>query len=51
MRFAVLLHEQRHMARNYHSAGIDFLRTQGQVDVVTMPVSYTHLTLPTMCVV
>lgn len=36
MRFAVLLHEDHHIARNYHGEGIDQLRTHGQVDLVTM---------------
>jgi phosphoglycerate dehydrogenase-like enzyme len=36
MRFAVLLHEERHMARNYHGEGCDLLREHGQVDLVTM---------------
>ena len=36
MRFAVLLHEDNHMARNYHGEGIDQLREHGQVDLVTM---------------
>lgn len=36
MRFAVLLHEDRHMARNYHGEGLDLLRTHGQVDLITM---------------
>ena len=36
MRFAVLLHEDRHMARNYHGEGLDLLRDHGHVDLVTM---------------
>ena len=36
MRFAVLLHEDHHMARNYHGEGIDHLRDHGQIDLVTM---------------
>lgn len=36
MRFAVLLHEDNHIARNYHSEGLDQLRKHGQVDIVTM---------------
>ncbi|MEM7538196.1 MAG: NAD(P)-dependent oxidoreductase [Chloroflexota bacterium] len=36
MRFAVLLHEERHMARNYHGEGMDLLYAAGHVDLVTM---------------
>jgi phosphoglycerate dehydrogenase-like enzyme len=36
MRFAVLLHEDNHIARNYHGEGYDLLREHGQVDLVTM---------------
>ncbi len=36
MRFAVLLHEDRHMARNYHGEGLELLNRYGQVDLVTM---------------
>ena len=36
MHFAVLLHEDRHMARNYHGEGLELLREHGQVDLVTM---------------
>ena len=36
MRFAVLLHEDRHMARNYHGEGLELLRQAGHVDLVTM---------------
>ena len=36
MRFALLLHEDRHIARNYHGEGLELLRNHGQVDVVTM---------------
>ena len=36
MRFAVLLHEDHHIARNYHGEGYDRLAEHGQVDLVTM---------------
>ena len=36
MRFAVLLHEEHHMARNYHGEGLSLLKEHGQVDLVTM---------------
>ncbi|MBV7335004.1 hypothetical protein KFU94_43555 [Chloroflexi bacterium TSY] len=36
MRFVVLLHEEYHIASDFHSEGVDLLRTHGQVDIVTM---------------
>jgi phosphoglycerate dehydrogenase-like enzyme len=36
MRFAVLLHEDSHIAKDIHLEGLDLLRQHGQVDVVTM---------------
>lgn len=36
MRFALLLHEDRHIARNYHGEGLDLLHEHGQVDLITM---------------
>ncbi len=36
MRFVVLLHEDHHIASNFHGEGCDLLREHGQVDLVTM---------------
>ena len=36
MRFAVLLHEDRHIARDLHREGMDHLREHGHIDLVTM---------------
>ena len=36
MKYAVLLHEERHLARNYHSEGLELLRAHGDVDLITM---------------
>lgn len=36
MKYAVLLHEERHMARNYHGKGMELLHANGDVELITM---------------
>lgn len=36
MKYAVLLHKERHMARNYHGEGLDLLKAHGDVETIIM---------------
>lgn len=36
MKYAVLLHEKHHVAKNYHGEGLDLLQAHGDVDLITM---------------
>ena len=36
MKYAVLLHEEHHMVKNYHGEGLELLQAHGDVDLITM---------------
>ena len=42
MRFAVLLHEDGHIARDYHIDGLSHLQKQGEVDLFKIKSGHFH---------